>query len=96
MRSISSDFTTFGVAMARVTSTEANRRFSELLAKVRGGEPAEITVRGEVVAKLVPVKTTSRANELKKQKEFEAFLERLKQRPVMNLPRATRDEIYER
>ncbi len=81
--------------MARVTSTEANRRFSELLAQVRKGRTTEITVRGEVVAKMVPVVKTSAATDLKKQQDWAAFMERLRQQPVLNLPRVSRDEIYD-
>lgn len=81
--------------MARVTSTEANRAFSKLLAKVRKGQVAEITVHGEVVARMIPAEKRDKAAEARKKKEWEAFLERLRRKPALNLPRVTRDEMYD-
>jgi prevent-host-death family protein len=77
--------------MGRVTSTNANRMFSEILAKVREGQTIEITVRGEIVAKLVPV---SKA-EAERDKAWQQHLERLRSQPVLNLPRVTREELYD-
>jgi prevent-host-death family protein len=81
--------------MTRVTSTEANRSFSKLLAEVRKGNEAEITVRGEVVAKLVPIeKVDMQAQEARRQ-SWEKLMERLRQQPALNLPRISREELYE-
>jgi prevent-host-death family protein len=77
--------------MPKITSTEANRRFSELLALARKGHSTDITVRGEVVAKIVPVSALDKRRE----DAFRKHLEILRTRPVLNLPRATRDEMYE-
>jgi prevent-host-death family protein len=82
--------------MSRITATEANRNFSSLLARVRAGEAAEITVRGEVVAELRPVSKKSRRQDAEKQKNWDAFMERLRKRPPLGVLRGTRDELYDR
>jgi len=81
--------------MAKISATEANRNFSKLLAKVRKGEPAEITVRGEVVARLERVTHKQRKSEEERRKSWEEFIERLRNQPVLNIPRGTRDELYD-
>jgi prevent-host-death family protein len=81
--------------MTRISSTEANRSFSKLLAEVRKGKPAEITVRGEVVAKIVPVKKPDPLAEAETQRKWEEFMERLRSQPTLNLPRGSRDELYD-
>lgn len=81
--------------MTRISSTEANRSFSRLLAEVRKGKPVDITVRGEVVARIVPVEKTDPAREAEEQRKWEEFMEKLRQQPALNLPRGTRDELYD-
>jgi prevent-host-death family protein len=77
--------------MKRITSTEANRSFSKLLSRAVRGEPTEITIRGKVVARLQPVSEDDR----RKEEAFLRHLDTLKRKPVMNLPRVSRDELYE-
>ena len=81
--------------MFKITSTEANRSFSKILADVREGRTAEITVRGEVVAKIIPVAKLDPVAEAKRQKDWDAFLEKLRSQPALNLPRVSRDELYD-
>jgi prevent-host-death family protein len=81
--------------MAKISSTEANRSFSKLLAQVRSGRTAEITVRGEIVAKIVPVEKIDEAAKAEKQRLWEEFIDRLRKQPVLNIPRGTRDELYD-
>jgi prevent-host-death family protein len=81
--------------MAKVTSTEANRSFSKLLAKVKKGEETEITVRGEVVAKLVPSTARAKKFTVKERRDWEEFMERLRSQPTLNLPKFNRDELYD-
>jgi prevent-host-death family protein len=81
--------------MPKFTATDANRRFSELLALVRKGKTAEITVRGEVVAKLIPVAKADSAADARQQKQWDAFMKRLRDQPTLNLPRVRRDELYD-
>ncbi|MFO1123032.1 MAG: type II toxin-antitoxin system prevent-host-death family antitoxin [Hyphomicrobiales bacterium] len=81
--------------MKRISATEANRSFSKLLASVRKGKPAEITVRGEVVARLEPVSRQDRASDEERRKDWETFMEHLRSQPVINIPRGTRDELYD-
>lgn len=80
--------------MSRITATDANRSFSQLLAQVRAGETAEITVRGEVVARLEPVTKRPRKTATER-KRWDEFIDRLKKRPVLGVPRGTRDELYD-
>lgn len=80
-----------GCEVKKITSTEANRSFSKLLARAARGEPTEITVRGKVVARLQPVSEEDRL----KEEVFLQHLDALKREPVMNLPRLSRDELYD-
>ena len=79
----------------KISATEANRNFSRLLARVQQGEAVEITVRGEVVAEVRPVKKADRISEAERQKSWEAFMERLRNQPALGIPRGTRDELYD-
>ena len=81
--------------MLKISATEANRNFSRLLAKVQEGAAVEITVRGEVVAEMRPVKKADRISEAERQKSWEAFMERLRNQPALGIPRGTRDELYD-
>lgn len=81
--------------MAKVSATEANRNFSKLLAKVRKGQTAEITVRGEVVARMIPVTPAARKSEAERQRSWDEFMERLRTQPPLGVPRGTRDELYD-
>ncbi|MDP3895974.1 MAG: type II toxin-antitoxin system prevent-host-death family antitoxin [Mesorhizobium sp.] len=75
-----------------VTAAEANRDFSKLLRSVRDGESFIVTSHGTPVAKLVPIEDDLARRELAKQR----VLERLRNQPALNLPKATRDEMNER
>jgi prevent-host-death family protein len=92
---LSSDITTIGIAMKTITATEANRNFSKLLARVRRGQPAEITVRGKVVARLEGVTSKQRKSEEEQKRSWEEFMDRLRNQPALNIPRGTRDELYD-
>jgi prevent-host-death family protein len=81
--------------MSSITSTEANRSFSKLLSNARKGQATEITVRGQVVAKIVPIEKRQKALNAKEQKEWQGFLERLRSQPALNLPRINRNELYD-
>jgi prevent-host-death family protein len=80
--------------MPRITATDANRSFSQLLARVRAGETAEITVRGEVVARLEPASKRPRRAAAER-KNWDAFIDRLKKQPVLDVARGTREELYD-
>jgi prevent-host-death family protein len=78
--------------MKMITATEANRDFSKLLEKVSAGEAIGITKRGKIVATLNPARDfDSEAAEKFKQEH----LARLRQQPALNIPRGTRDELYD-
>lgn len=78
--------------MTKISSTEANRQFSKLISAAIEGLSTDITVRGKLVARLIPVSDEESARE----DEWHKHLEEIRSRPVMNLPRATRDELNER
>jgi prevent-host-death family protein len=75
-----------------VSASDAGQRFPELLDDVRRGETVVVTSDGRPVATLAPASERSRA-------EFEAarkrLFDRLDKQPALNLPRWTRDELYE-
>jgi prevent-host-death family protein len=75
-----------------VTAAEANRDFSKLLRSVREGESFIVTSHGTPVAKLVPFEDDLARREEAKQR----LLERLRNQPTLNLPRATREDMNER
>ena len=77
--------------MTTITSTDANRKFSKMLAAARKGRSTDITVRGIPVARLVPLSPL----EAQREADFRKHLEEIRNRPVMNLPRVTRDEMYD-
>jgi antitoxin (DNA-binding transcriptional repressor) of toxin-antitoxin stability system len=81
--------------MSKITATEANRNFSKLLASVRKGRAAEITVRGEVVARIERVTQKQRESDKERQKSFEEFMVRLRKQKPLGVPRGTRDELYD-
>ena len=81
--------------MLKISATEANRNFSKLLARVQEGEAVEITVRGEVVAEVRPVKKADQAAKTEKQRSWNEFMEKLRTQPPVGVPRGTRDELYD-
>ena len=81
--------------MKKISSTNANRSFSKILADAISGEATEITVRGKVVARIVPATGPEARSEGERKKRWNALMERLKSQPVLNLPRVTRDEMYD-
>ena len=77
--------------MRTVSAAQANREFSKLLNAVRDGETVLITSRGEPVATLAPP-----AEALERMAKAKAeLLARLETIEPMNLPRWTRDELYD-
>lgn len=81
--------------MKKVTSTHANRSFSRILAEAIKGQATEITVRGKVVAKIVPAAGSGALSDARRKKRWDLFVEQLKSQPAQNLPRMTRDELYD-
>ena len=74
-----------------VTAADANRSFSKLLQGVRAGKEYVVTSHGTPVARLIPA-APRRAGSDRARK---ALLEHLARQPVVNVPRWTRDELYE-
>ena len=74
-----------------VSAADANRRFSELLRKVRNGKRVVVTSHGKAVARIVPITDDDQTmHEARK-----ALLFRLRVQPVVDVGRWTRDQLYE-
>jgi prevent-host-death family protein len=80
------------MSMKTVTMTEANRSFAKIAHRAAKGEVIGLTVRGKVIARLVP---EGDYNDLAVAIRRREHMERLRQQPAMNLPKVTRDEMYE-
>ena len=78
--------------MKTVTAAEANRQFSKILRDVEGGEEVTITSHGRPVARMSPIRTRTREE---RTAAFERLMERLRNQAALNLPRITRDDIYD-
>ena len=79
--------------MKTVSAAEANRSFSKLLGSVSKGEEFVITSRGRPVARLVPA-IDDEARDAREAARKHLF-DYLRAQPVRNLPRVSRDEIYD-
>jgi len=74
-----------------VSAADANRRFSELLRKVRGGQSVVVTSHGRPVARIIPFAESERIAEGARS----ALFARLRTERVSNVGRWTRDELYD-
>jgi prevent-host-death family protein len=81
--------------MKTVSSTEANRHFSKLLARAAKGETIGVTVRGKVVARLEPASGKGAVTPEERERRWQKLYEALKKQPAQDLPRMTRDELYD-
>jgi len=76
----------------RITATEANQRFSEMLRDVQGGESFVVTSRGKPVAKLVPIEPDHHEH----RQNVQEFLEYVRTLPIRTVGDWQRDDLYER
>jgi prevent-host-death family protein len=74
-----------------VSAAEANRRFSQLLRKVREGHSYVVTIHRKPVAQIVPICMDDEVAECARA----ALLARLGSEGVSDVGRWTRDELYE-
>jgi prevent-host-death family protein len=74
-----------------VTAADANRRFSEILRKVRDGGSVTVTSHGKPVARIVPISPDGGTSSGAKA----ALLARLRGGPVITVGPWSRDELYE-
>jgi prevent-host-death family protein len=72
-------------------AAEASRQFSKILREVRQGETVIVTSHGKPVAKIVP----AGHHVAEREEAMARLLARLDSQPVLNLPRISRDEIYD-
>lgn len=74
-----------------VSAADANRRFSELLRRVRKGRSIIVTSHGKAVARIIPM--TDRDNATHGARA--ALLERLRKQPVIDIGKWSREELYQ-
>lgn len=77
-----------------VSAAQANREFSKLMRLVESGEEVVVTSRGKPTIKLVPVIEVD-DTAMRRQRAFDAMTRRLESQTAQNLPRATREDMYE-
>jgi prevent-host-death family protein len=80
-----------------ISAAEANRQFSRVLREVREeGASYTVTSHGEPVAQIVPANTVQAAEQKsRRDEEWKQLLERLRNQPVRNLGKWSRDELYD-
>ena len=77
-----------------ISAAEANRYFSKVIRDVREeGQTYVVTSHGTPVAKIMPV--VDENDNVMRERAKQLLLERLGKQPVMNLPRFSRDELYD-
>ena len=77
-----------------ISAAEANRYFSKVIRDVREeGQTYVVTSHGTPVAKIIPV--VDENDNVIRERAKQLLLERLGKQPVMNLPRFSRDELYD-
>ena len=81
--------------MSHVSASQAGRQFSKVLREVAAGKTVIITSKGKPVAKVVSISETEVQHKHDRQAALQRLWERLERQPALNLPRITRDEIYE-
>jgi prevent-host-death family protein len=74
-----------------ISAAEANRRFSELLRRVRRGKSIVVTSHGKAVARIIPM--TDRDNATRGARA--ALLERLRKQPAIDIGKWSREELYQ-
>lgn len=74
-----------------VTAAEANRKFSELLRKVRAGRSYVVTSHGKPVARIVPAAEEDGV----RSRARESLFTRLSAQKPIKIGRWTRDELYD-
>lgn len=77
-----------------VSAAQANREFSKLMQIAEAGEEVVVTSRGKPKVKIVRADQAD-SETARRQKAFDELTEMLKSRPILNLPRATRDDMYD-
>jgi prevent-host-death family protein len=85
------NITTMSRSPESVSAADANRRFSELLRKVREGRSVVVTSHGRPVAKIVPITESDPVA----QGARSALFARLRAERVTHVGRWTRDELYD-
>jgi prevent-host-death family protein len=74
-----------------VSAADANRRFSELLRKVKAGQTFVVTSHGRPVARLVPIDPRDRTAGVARR----ILLDRLRKESLATIGTWTREELYE-
>lgn len=80
--------------MKVVTAAEANRQFSKILRQASEGETILVTSHGRTVARILPPEDED-ADRARRVEAMHRFLELGRRRPVPDVGRWTREELYE-
>jgi prevent-host-death family protein len=82
--------------MKQVSAAEANSNFSSVMQDVAQGETVVVTQDGRPVARIEPVTDAdAKFDALQREEARKRLWERLMSQPVLNLPKISRDELYE-
>ena len=76
---------------SQIAIFDAKQKLSELVVRANDGETFVITRHSAPMAKLVPLEPQVDREEAKRR-----LFKRLRSQPSLNLPKVTRDEIYDR
>lgn len=74
-----------------ISAADANRRFSELLRHVKGGQSYVVTSHGRAVARIAPIEHERAATAAARV----SLLNRLRSERVVKIGRWKRDDLYE-
>lgn len=78
--------------MIRITATEANRHFSEILKKASKGEEIQIESRGQLIAELTSARKVEKFQLSARQRLFE----RLRKNETVVVGDWAREDLYDR
>jgi prevent-host-death family protein len=73
-----------------ISAADANRRFSELLRRVRKGKSIVVTSHGKAVARIIPM--TDRDNTTRAARAV--LFARLRKQPAIDVGKWSREELY--
>jgi prevent-host-death family protein len=76
-----------------VSAADANRKFSELLRRVREGQSYTVTSHGRPVAKIVPADAPADPD---RKAAWDRLMARLQSQPARTIGRWSREALYER
>jgi prevent-host-death family protein len=77
-----------------ISAADANRKFSQVLREVKEGRSFVVTSHGRPVARIAPVER--KEGRIGDSQGWKVLTKRLRNQPVIDIGRWTREELYER